>query len=126
MAGIPLTELLTPERIEALVQRTRTGGAEVVALLKSGSAFYAPASSVMHMVDAILNDRKRVLPCAVLLSGEYKIKGLVVGVPIVLGAGGVEKIIQVKLTPDEQEALLTSAASVQGLVDTMATAKTPA
>jgi malate dehydrogenase len=126
VGGIPITELLTPERIEALVQRTRTGGAEVVALLKSGSAFYAPASSVMHMVDAILNDRKRVLPCAVLLSGEYKIKGLVVGVPIVLGAGGVEKIIQVKLTADEQEALLTSAASVQSLVDTMATAKTPA
>jgi malate dehydrogenase len=126
VAGIPLPELMTPERIEALVQRTRNGGAEVVALLKSGSAFYAPASSVMHMVDAILNDRKRVLPCAVLLAGEYKIDGLVVGVPIVLGAAGVERIIEIKLTPDEQAALSTSAASVRGLIDTMATAKATA
>jgi malate dehydrogenase len=126
VAGIPLPELMTPERIEALVQRTRNGGAEVVALLKSGSAFYAPASSVMHMVDAILNDRKRVLPCAVLLAGEYKIDGLVVGVPIVLGAAGVERIIEIKLTPDEQAALLTSAASVRGLIDTMAAAKATA
>jgi malate dehydrogenase len=124
VAGIPLPELLTPERIEALVQRTRTGGAEIVALLKSGSAFYAPASSVARMVDSILNDRKRVLPCAVLLSGEYKIDGLVVGVPIVLGATGVEKIIEVKLTDDEQAALLTSAGSVRGLRDTMKHAAT--
>ena len=98
VAGIPLPELMKPERIEALVQRTRNGGAEVVALLKSGSAFYAPASSVLHMVDSILNDRKRVLPCAVLLRGEYDIDGLVVGVPIVLGASGVERIIEVALT----------------------------
>jgi malate dehydrogenase len=124
VAGIPLPELLTPERIEALVQRTRNGGAEIVALLKSGSAFYAPASSVARMVDSILNDRKRVLPCAVLLSGEYKIDGLVVGVPIVLGAAGVEKIIEVKLTDDEQAALLTSAGSVRGLLDTMKHAAT--
>jgi malate dehydrogenase len=119
VAGIPLTELMKPERIEALVQRTRNGGAEVVALLKSGSAFYAPASSVLHMVDSILNDRKRVLPCAVLLRGEYAIDGLVVGVPIVLGASGVERIIEVALTPDEQAALQASAGSVKGLVETL-------
>ncbi len=119
VAGIPLTELMKPERIDALVQRTRNGGAEVVALLKSGSAFYAPASSVLHMVDSILNDRKRVLPCAVLLRGEYGIDGLVVGVPIVLGAAGVERIIEVALTADEQAALQQSAGSVRGLVETM-------
>jgi malate dehydrogenase len=119
VAGIPLPELMKPDRIEALVQRTRNGGAEVVALLKSGSAFYAPASSVLQMVDSILNDRKRVLPCAVLLKGEYKINGLVVGVPTVLGASGLERIIEVQLTPDEQAALLTSSESVKSLVDTM-------
>jgi malate dehydrogenase len=119
VAGIPLPELMKPERIEALVQRTRNGGAEVVALLKSGSAFYAPASSVLHMVDSIVNDRKRVLPCAVLLKGEYGIDDLVVGVPIVLGASGVERIIEVALTSEEQAALHTSASSVRGLVETM-------
>jgi malate dehydrogenase len=123
VAGIPLTELMKPERIEALVQRTRNGGAEVVALLKSGSAFYAPASSVLHMVDSILNDRKRVLPCAVLLRGEYKIDGLVVGVPIVLGASGVERIIEVALTEEEQAALQASAGSVRGLIETMQAAR---
>ena len=94
-----------------------------MALLKTGSAFYAPASSVVHMVDSILNDRKRVLPCAVLLRGEYKIDGLVVGVPIVLGAKGVERIIEVTLTDDEQAALLTSSESVRSLVETMKTAQ---
>jgi malate dehydrogenase len=121
VAGIPLPELMKPDRIEAIVRRTRNGGAEVVALLKSGSAFYAPSSSVLHMVDSILNDRKRVLPCAVLLKGEYTIDGLVVGVPIVIGAKGMERIIEVKLTPDEQAALLASSESVGGLVDTMHT-----
>jgi malate dehydrogenase len=119
VAGIPLPELMKPDRIEALVQRTRNGGAEVVALLKSGSAFYAPASSVLHMVDSILNDRKRVLPCAVLLKGEYGIDDLVVGVPIVLGASGVERIIEVALTGDERAALQTSAGSVKSHVETM-------
>jgi malate dehydrogenase len=119
VGGIPLPELMKPERIAELVERTRTGGAEVVALLKTGSAFYAPASSVLHMVDSILNDRKRVLPCAVLLSGEYKIDGLVVGVPVVLGAAGVERIIEVALTADEQKALQTSAGSVRSLVETL-------
>jgi malate dehydrogenase len=124
VAGIPLPELLSPEKIEALATRTRNGGAEIVALLKTGSAYYAPASSVLHMVDAILNDRKRVLPCAVLLSGEYQIDGLVVGVPVVLGAAGVERIVEVKLTSAEQAALAKSAESVRELVDTMARAQT--
>jgi malate dehydrogenase len=119
VAGIPLPELMAPARIEELVARTRTGGAEVVALLKSGSAFYAPASSVLQMVDSILRDRKRVLPCAVLLRGEYGVEGLVVGVPIVLGAAGVERIIEVALTDDEKAALIASAGAVGGLVDTM-------
>jgi malate dehydrogenase len=119
VAGIPLPELMKPERIEALVQRTRNGGAEVVALLKSGSAFYAPASSVLHMVDSILNDRKRVLACAVLLRGEYEIDGLVVGVPVILGASGVERIIEVALTEDEKAALHASAGSVRKLVDAL-------
>jgi malate dehydrogenase len=119
VAGIPLPELMRPERIEELVQRTRSGGAEIVALLKTGSAYYAPASSVLHMVDSILNDRKRVLPCAVLLNGEYGIDGTVVGVPVVLGASGAERIIEVSLAEDEKAALLKSAAAVAELVDTM-------
>jgi malate dehydrogenase len=123
VAGIPLPEMMKPERIEELVQRTRNGGAEIVALLKTGSAFYAPASSVLHMLDAILNDRRRVLPCAVLLEGEYGIDGVVVGVPVVLGAGGVERIIEVALTKEEKDALVTSAGSVRGLVEKMSQAK---
>jgi malate dehydrogenase len=119
VAGIPLPELMKPERIEELVKRTRNGGAEIVALLKTGSAFYAPASSVLHMVDSILNDRKRVLPCAVLLNGEYGIDGIVVGVPVVLGAAGAERIIEVSLTADEKSALLASAGAVRELVETM-------
>jgi malate dehydrogenase len=119
VAGIPLPELMTAARIEELVGRTRIGGAEVVALLKSGSAFYAPASSVLQMVDSILKDRKRVLPCAVLLRGEYGIDGLVVGVPIVLGASGMERIIEVALTDDEKRALIASASAVSDLVETM-------
>jgi malate dehydrogenase len=122
VAGIPLPELMRPERIEELVQRTRTGGAEIVSLLKSGSAFYAPASSVFHMVDSILNDRKRVLACAVLLRGEYGIDGLVVGVPLVLGAAGVERIIEVALTAQEKTALETSANSVKSLIELMSKA----
>jgi malate dehydrogenase len=123
VGGIPLPELMKPDRIEALVQRTRNGGAEVVALLKAGSAFYAPASSVLHMVDSILNDRKRVLPCAVLLRGEYKIDGLVMGVPIILGASGVERIIEVSLTDSELDALRASAGAVQSLVDALEATK---
>jgi len=120
VAGVPLTELLTPERLGALVERTRNGGAEVVALLKTGSAYYAPAASAYQMVDAILNDRKRILPCAVYLQGEYGVEGLYVGVPVKLGRTGAEEIIQIELTDEERSAFRASADAVQGLVDRMA------
>ena len=119
VGGVPITELLSAERIEALVDRTRNGGAEIVALLKTGSAYYAPAASVTQMVDAILNDRHMVLPCAAYLEGQYGVDGLYVGVPAQLGSGGVEKIVEIKLTADEQSAFDASAAAVQGLVDTL-------
>ena len=115
VAGIPITELLSPERVQALVDRTANGGAEVVALLKTGSAYYAPAASTFEMVEAILLDRKRVLPCAVYLQGEYGVDGLFVGVPVVLGAGGLERVIEIKLSDDEQAAFDKSAASVREL-----------
>jgi malate dehydrogenase len=117
VAGIPITDLLPAERIQALVDRTANGGAEIVALLKTGSAYYAPAASTFEMVDAILRDRRRVLPCAVLLKGEYGVDGLFVGVPVVLGAGGMERVIQITLTDAEQAAFGKSAAAVQELVD---------
>jgi malate dehydrogenase len=117
VAGIPITDLLSEERIAALVDRTANGGAEVVALLKTGSAFYAPAASTFEMVDAILRDRRRVLPCAVRLQHEYGVDGLFVGVPVVLGAGGMQRVIQITLTADEQAAFRKSAAAVQELVD---------
>jgi malate dehydrogenase len=117
VGGVPITELLSDERIEQLVERTRNGGAEVVALLKSGSAYYAPAASVVEMVESILFDRKRVLPCAYYLQGEFKTNGLFVGVPVVLGAGGAERIFEIDLTADEQAAFDASAASVRELVE---------
>src|ERR1044072_2714816 len=117
VAGVPITELLPPERVKALEERTATGGAEVVALLKTGSAFYAPAASVFDMVESILHDRKRVLPCAVLLQGGVKTDGVFVGVPVVLGAGGMERIFEIELTADEQAAFDKSAAAVRELVD---------
>ena len=116
VGGVPITELMSQERIEALVERTRNGGAEVVALLKTGSAYYAPAASVVEMIEAILRDRRRVLPCAAYLRGEYGINGLYVGVPIVLGNGGVEKVIEISLTDDERAAFNRSADSVRGLL----------
>jgi malate dehydrogenase len=117
VAGVPITELLSAERVRALEERTANGGAEVVALLKTGSAFYAPAASAFEMVDAILRDRKRVLPCAVLLQGEFKTHDLFVGVPVVLGRGGLEKVFEIELTAAEQAAFDASAAAVQELVD---------
>ena len=117
VAGIPITELMSPERVAALVDRTANGGAEIVALLKAGSAYYAPAASTYEMVDAILRDRKRVLPCAVQLKGEYGVEGLFVGVPVVLGSKGMERIIQIDLTAEENAAFQRSAAAVQELVD---------
>ena len=122
VAGIPLTHLLSPERIEALVDRTRNGGAEVVALLKSGSAYYAPAAAVAQMAGAILGDAKAVLPCAALLQGEYRTEGLFVGVPVKLGRKGIEQIVQIELTEAEQAAFDRSAAAVRELVDKLAAA----
>jgi malate dehydrogenase len=120
VAGIPITELLSPERVQALCDRTANGGAEVVALLKTGSAFYAPAASVFEMVESILLDRKRVLPCAVLLKGEFRTHDLFVGVPVVLGSGGIERVIEIELTADEQAAFDRSAGAVRELVDKLA------
>ncbi len=117
VAGIPITELMSPERVAALEDRTRNGGAEVVALLKSGSAYYAPAASVFEMVESILQDRRRVLPCAVLLKGEYATNDLFVGVPVVLGSNGMDRIIEIKLTSEEQAAFDNSAGSVRELVE---------
>jgi len=120
VAGIPITELLPAERIAALVDRTANGGAEVVALLKTGSAFYAPAASVFEMVESILLDRKRVLPCAVDLQGEYGQRDLFVGVPVVLGAAGLERVVEIKLTADEQAAFDKSAGAVREQVEKLA------
>lgn len=119
VAGIPITELMPPERIEALVERTRKGGAEIVGLLKTGSAYYAPASAAVEMAEAILKDKKKILPCAVYLEGEYGITGLFIGVPVKLGENGVEEIIEIKLTDEERESLNRSADAVAGLVDDM-------
>ena len=116
VAGIPITELLDAGRVEEIVKRTAQGGAEIVKLLGTGSAYYAPASSVVEMVEAVLKDKKKILPCSVFLQGEYGLEGLFVGVPVKLGANGVEEIIQIKLTPEEDEALKKSAAAVQELV----------
>ena len=116
VAGIPLPDLLPKDRIDAIVERTRKGGAEIVNLLKTGSAYYAPSAAAVEMVEAILKDKKKILPCAVYLDGEYGIQGLFVGVPVKLGAKGAEEIIQIKLTPDENAALQKSAGSVRELV----------
>ena len=115
--GVPITELLDGDRIERLVQRTRDGGAEIVGLLKSGSAFYAPAASVAEMVDAVLDDRRRILPCAAYLQGEYGIDGLFVGVPVKLGRRGIEEIVQIELTEEERSAFEASAGAVRELVE---------
>ena len=115
VAGIPITELMPQDRIEALVDRTANGGVEIVALLKTGSAFYAPASSAVEMAESILKDRKKILPCAVLLDGEYGYRDLFIGVPVKLGANGVEDIIEIQLTDDEKAALDKSAAAVEEL-----------
>lgn len=119
VAGIPLTDLMGAETIAAIVQRTRQGGAEIVKYLKTGSAYYAPSAAVADMAEAILGNRKRVLPCSALLEGEYGIRNLFVGVPVKLGAKGVEKIFEAKLTEEESAALQKSAAAVNELVDVM-------
>ena len=119
VAGIPLPELLSKEKIEAIVTRTRKGGAEIVNLLKTGSAYYAPSAAVVEMVKAILHDKKKILPCAAYLEGEYGVRGLFVGVPVKLGARGIEQIIEIKLTAEEQAALDKSSASVRELVSVL-------
>ena len=119
VAGIPLPELISKEKLEAIITRTRKGGAEIVNLLKTGSAYYAPSAAAVEMVEAILKDKKKILPCAVYLEGEYGIKGLFVGVPVKLGAKGVEQIIEVKLSPEDKAALDKSAASVRELVNVL-------
>ena len=117
VAGIPITDLLPADRIEALVKRTANGGAEIVALLKSGSAYYAPAAATVEMVEAILKDKKKILPCAAYLDGQYGVAGLYVGVPVKLGRAGVEQIIEIKLTAEENVAFQKSAAAVRELVE---------
>ena len=115
MAGIPITELIEPARLKELEMRTANGGAEIVKHLKTGSAYYAPSAAAVEMVEAILKDKKKILPCAAYLTGEYGIAGLYVGVPCKLGAKGLEKIIEIKLTPEEQSALQKSADAVKEL-----------
>ena len=122
IGGQPVAELIETTRLEEIVQRTRDGGAEIVALLKTGSAYYAPSAAVAQMVDAILLDKKEILPCAALLNGQYGIDGLYVGVPVKLGAGGVEEVIEIKLTDEENAALHKSADAVQELLEVMANA----
>ncbi|HJR21314.1 MAG TPA: malate dehydrogenase [Dongiaceae bacterium] len=122
VAGIPVPDLIkmgwtTKEKIDAIVQRTRDGGAEIVNLLKTGSAFYAPASSAIAMAESYLKDKRRVLPCAAMLNGEYGVKGLYVGVPVIIGANGVEKVVEIDLNKAEQAMFAKSVAAVRGLID---------
>ena len=117
VAGIPITELLSQERIDALVERTANGGAEIVGLLKTGSAYYAPSAAVTEMVEAIFKDKRKILPCAAFLEGEYGVNGLFVGVPVKLGRNGIEEIVQIDLRPEEDAALKKSAAAVKELVE---------
>ncbi|HQK99699.1 MAG TPA: malate dehydrogenase [Smithellaceae bacterium] len=119
VAGVPITELMAPDRIESLVARTRNGGAEIVGLLKTGSAYYAPASAAVEMAESILKDKKKILPCAAYLEGEYGLSGLFVGVPVKLGRNGIEQIVQLHLSAMESAALQKSAAAVKELVDAM-------
>jgi malate dehydrogenase len=117
VSGIPLTELIPKEKLDAIVTRTANGGAEIVKHLKTGSAYYAPSAAAVEMVESILKDKKKVLPCAAYLEGEYGVKGLFVGVPVKLGAKGIEKIYEIHLTPEEKAMLAKSAGAVQELVD---------
>ncbi len=117
VAGIPITDLLPPDRIQALVTRTANGGAEIVALLKSGSAYYAPGAATVEMIEAIVKDKKKILPCAAYLNGQYGVRGLYVGVPVKLGRKGVEQVIEIKLTAEENAGFQKSAAAVRELVE---------
>jgi malate dehydrogenase len=119
VAGVPITELIPTERIEALVNRTRNGGTEIVSHLKAGGAYYAPAAAVTEMIRVIANDEKKILPCAAMLHGEYGINGIYVGVPVVLGSDGIERVVELKLSSDELAALNKSAESVRRLSDSV-------
>jgi malate dehydrogenase len=119
VGGIPVTQLISPERLEEIVDRTRKGGAEIVGLLKTGSAYYAPAAATAQMVEAIVRDKKRLIPAAAYCDREYGVGGYYVGVPIVLGAGGVERIVELELTDGERAALQKSIDAVKSLVATM-------
>jgi malate dehydrogenase len=119
VGGIPVSQLIKPERLEEIVNRTRTGGAEIVSLLKTGSAYYAPAAATMQMVEAIVRDKKRLIPCAAYCDKEYGVGGYYVGVPVILGSGGVEKIIELSLTPQEKEGFQKSVDAVKSLVASM-------
>jgi malate dehydrogenase len=119
VAGVPVTQLIPKERLDQIVQRTRDGGAEIVKLLKTGSAFYAPSAALLQMTDAILFDKKQILPCTVRLDGEYGLNGVFAGVPVKLGAGGVEEIVQWKLSDGEHAALQKSANAVKELLKVM-------
>jgi malate dehydrogenase len=121
VAGIPITELLPPDRIQAICHRTANGGGEIVSLLKTGSAYTAPGAAICSMIEAVLVDKKRILPCAVYLDGEYGVKGLFMGVPVKVGAGGMQEVITITLTDEETAAFQRSAAAVQELIDTMRT-----
>lgn len=117
VSGIPITELMPKDDIDKLIERTRKGGAEIVSYLKTGSAYYAPAASVAKMVECIIRDKRRILPCSTYLRGEYGIDGIFVGVPVMLGKNGVEKIIELELIPEELEALHTSASAVKAVIE---------
>jgi malate dehydrogenase len=119
VGGIPVATLVKPDRLEAIEKRTRGAGGEIVALLKTGSAFYSPAAAAIQMADAYLNDRKAILPCAAWLEGEYGLRDLYVGVPVQIGAGGVERVLEIELTPEEKKALDVSASHVKELVEAM-------
>lgn len=121
VSGIPLTELMPKDDIDKLIERTRKGGAEIVSYLKTGSAYYAPAASVAKMVECIIRDKRRILPCSAYLKGEYGIDGIFVGVPVMLGKNGVEKIVELELLPEELEALHTSASAVKAVIEKLET-----
>jgi len=115
VAGIPIMELISKEKLDAIVQRTRDGGAEIVKLLKTGSAYFAPSAAIIEMVEAILKDKKKILPCSALCQGEYKLEDVFIGVPVKLGNGGIEEILEIELTTDETNSLIRSANSVKAL-----------
>ena len=119
VAGVPITELMSADKVDAIVKRTANGGAEIVSLLKTGSAYYAPSAATAEMVDAVLKDKHKILPCCCYLEGEYGIRGLYVGVPAQLGEKGIEKVWEIKLTDPENAALQKSAAAVKELVDAL-------